>query len=199
MPTSFLGKLDASVALTRPLWGWLGQVALVVLGTHLAADLLDDAVGRVLSDLPVDWPDPQLPFTVGTWTAICLELIVLLWSLRTLARANDERVRGPRDWARRWSVHNLSGPLFWLPVGLAGSWVISMAIEDLLPWEGVGRWVGALVGLLVAWRLVLTGLLKLVLHAPRPQRRSDGWPFLLPLAVVGWFAARHGLPIWGWL
>lgn len=193
------GKLDASLVVTRPLWHWLGKVALVVLGTHLAADLLDDALGRWLSDIPLAWPDPQTPFTFGTWTALALELLVTVWAIRTLARTTDNRVKNAKDWASRWSIHNLTGPLFWLPVSLAGSWTIAMAVEDLVPLEAGANWVGGFVGVMVAWRLAGTGFLQLILQAPVPKRRIEGWAWVLPLALVGWFAARHGLPVWGWL
>lgn len=195
----FLGKLDASLAVTRPLWLWLGQVALVILGAHLAVDLLDDSLGRLLSDVPIDWPTPQTPFDVGRWTAVALELLVAGWAVCALARATAERVKSPREWAKRWSFHNLLGPAFWLPVGLAGSWTIAMAVEDLIPHDQAAPWIGSGVGLVVAWRLVATGFLTLVLQAPLPRRRIEGWLFVVPLGVVGWFAARHGLPIWGWL
>ncbi|MCA9569012.1 MAG: hypothetical protein KC656_14280 [Myxococcales bacterium] len=195
----FIGKLDASLAVTRPLWHWLGQVALVVLGAHLAADHLDGAIGRFLADVPVAWPDTSTPFTVGLWTAVALELLVTIWAVRTLSRTAEHRVAGVKDWASRWSVHNLAGPVFWLPVSLAGSWVIAMAVEDLFPLEQAAHVVGTLVGLLVAFRLAGTGFLQLVLNAPVPKRRVEGWVYVLPLALVGWFAARYGLPIWGWL
>jgi hypothetical protein len=73
---NLVGKLDASLAVTRPLWLWLGQVALVVLGTHLAADRMDDDLGRLLAGLPLAWPDPQTPIVAGAWMALGMELAV---------------------------------------------------------------------------------------------------------------------------
>lgn len=194
-----VAKLDATLAVTRPLWHWLGQVALVILGTHLAADRLDDDLARVLSELPLAWPDPQLPFDVGTFVALSLELGVAIWAVMALARTVDSEVTGPRDWARRWSIHNLLGPLFWLPVSLAGSWAIAMAVEDALPAGEAARWVGYAVGAVVAWRLAGTGMVQLIRGAPQPKHRFDGMFWAIPLVIVGTYAAWYGLPVWGWL
>jgi hypothetical protein len=196
---NFVAKLDATLAVTRPLWHWLGQVALVVLGTHLAADRLDDDLARLLSSLPLAWPDPQTPFTVGSWTAVGLELAVAIWALLALARTAENRVSSLKEWGQRWSLHNLLGPLFWLPVSLAGSWGIAMAIEDALPHGQVAQITGYVVGALVAWRLAGTGFVQLVRAAPVPKRRTEGVIWMVPLIVIGAYAAWYGLPIWGWL
>jgi hypothetical protein len=104
-----------------------------------------------------------------------------------------------KEWGQRWSLHNLLGPLFWLPVSLAGSWSIAMAFEDLLPPGPAAQIAGYVVGALVAWRLAGTGFLQLVLCASVPKHRTDGWVWAVPLAIVGGYAAWYGLPIWGWL
>lgn len=207
---NLVAKLDASLAMTRPAWRWLGQVALVVLGTHLAADRMDDDLARLLAEVPVPWPDPQTPILVGAWVAVAMELLVTVWAVLALARTLGppitERALGTRTtraraalrtWAGRLSLHNLIGPLFWLPVGLAGCWVIAMAIEDALPAGEIARWVGYAVGALAAWRLVAPGAVRLVLYAPVPRRRIEGWPFAPALLAVGAYAAWYGLPIWG--
>ena len=196
---NIVSKLDASLAITRPLWHWLGQVALVILGTHLAADRLDDDLARFLSKLPIAWSDPQIPFDVGTFAALAIEFGVALWAIRALARTAESPITGPRDWASRWSVHNLLGPLFWLPVSLAGSWAIAMAIEDALPHGTIAQVTGWVVGGLVAWRLAGTGLVLLLRSAPVPRHRADGLLWALPLVLVGAYAAWYGLPVWGWL
>ncbi|MEZ4323322.1 MAG: hypothetical protein R3F61_38010 [Myxococcota bacterium] len=194
-----VAKLDASLAVTRPLWHWLGQVALVVVGTHLAADRLDDDLARLLAALPLAWPDPQIPFDVGGVVALTLELAVAVWAVIALARTAEQPVKTPKEWAQRWSIHNLIGPLFWLPVSLAGSWAIAMAIEDALPHGTVAQVVGGLVGALVAWRLAATGLIALVRSPPVPRHRTDGLLWMVPLLVIGGYAAWYGLPVWGWL
>ncbi len=193
----FLGRLDATLVVTRPLWRWLGQVALVVLGTHLAADRLDDHIGRLLSQIPIAWSDTELPFVVGTWVALSLELMVTAWAVLALARSTDEPVNNAREWASRLSVHNVIGPLFWLPVSLAGSWTIAMAIEDALPVHVVSQVLAWVVGLVVAWRLAGSGLVQLVKTPPRPKRRVEGLIWAGPLAVVACYAVLYGLPIYG--
>lgn len=207
---NLVAKLDASLSMTRPAWRWLGQVALVVLGTHLAADRMDDDLARMLAEVPVPWPDPQTPILVGAWVAVSMELLVSVWAVMALARTLGPPVTGRpvgtrwarakdaiRTWGTRASIHNLVGPLFWLPVGLAGCWVIAMAVEDALPAGPVARWVGWAVGALAAWRLVGPGAVRLVLYAPVPRRRTDGWMFAPALLAVGAYASWYGLPIWG--
>lgn len=198
MAQALLSKLDSTVAVTRPLWGWLGQVALVVLGTHLAADRMDDDLANLLTQLPLPWGDPQDPFTVGTWMAIGIELAVTLWALFALGKTSDDRISGPKEWFRRASVHSLVAPLFWLPVSLVGCWTIAMAVEDLLGFQG-SRYIGYAVGALVLWRLCLTGLWNLTAYPHEPKRRTEGILFASPLIVVAGYAAAYGLPVWGWM
>ena len=111
---------------------------------------------------------------------------------------SDDRVTGVKDWLSRASVHGIVGPLFWLPVSLAGCWTIAMAVEDLVPIPGA-RWIGLGVGALVAWRLCFTGLWNLTLYPHRPKRRTEGLLWATPLLIVAGYAAAYGLPIWGWL
>lgn len=201
-----LVTLDARIASTRPLWRWLGQVALIVLGAHLACDRLDDALAGLLGGVPLPWPDPQTPFTVGAWTAVILELGVAIWAVWALVRTagpslHDPRLPGwkgmARAWAQRVSVHNLIGPLSWLPISLAGCWTIAMAVEDALPAHPVASWAAYALGGVVAWRLAAPAFGRLVLHAPIPKRRIEGWPAAVPLLIVAGFAAWYGLPVWG--
>ena len=195
----FLGRLDATLVVTRPLWRWLGQVALVVLGTHLAADRLDDHLGTLLSQIPIAWSNTELPFVAGTWMALALELAVTVWAVLALVRSTDEPVQSVREWASRISVHNVLGPLFWLPVSLAGSWTIAMAIEDALPIHPVSQGIAWLVGLVVAWRLAGSGLVQLVQTPPKPKLRLEGLIWAAPLAIVAVYAVLYGLPIYGLL
>lgn len=196
---NILSKLDASLAVTRPLWHWFGQVALVVLGTHLAADRLDDDLARLFGQLPLAWPDPQTPFDYGGYAALGIELLVAIWAIRAMARTAEQGISHPREWVPRWSVHNVIGPLFWLPVGLAGSWAIAMAVEDALPSGDWARYVGYFIGALVAWRLAGTGFVQLVRSPPVPKRRTDGILWVIPLLTVASYAAWYGLPVWGWM
>lgn len=195
---SFLNKLDASVAVTRPLWLWFGQVALVVLGTHQAADRMDDALGRGVGQIPIGWEDPQTAFVIGRWVGVVLEMLITLWAVRTLFRTTDNDLKQWKDWRDRWSVHNLMAPLFWLPVSLAGSWSIAMALEDALPVHPASTGVAWTVAGLVALRLGLTAVYTLLHAPPPPKRRIEGWFWVLPLSVVAGYAVWYGLPIWGW-
>lgn len=193
---NLIAKLDASLGVTRPLWLWVGQVALVILGAHQAADRLDDDLGLWLTHVPWAWPDPQTPFTVGAWIALSMEVGVAVWAVLSLARTMEHRIDHPREWARRLSVHNVVGPLVWAPIALAGSWAIAMAIEDALPASELATWTSWAIGAVIAWRLGWTGMSRLVVAAPTPKHRWDGWIWAPPLLVVGTYALLHALPIW---
>lgn len=197
-PTTFIFKLDASLVVTRPLWAWAGQVSLVVLGTHLAADRIEDAIARGLTQLPIPWPDPATPMEGGRWISIALELAIVVWAARTLWRASAPRIGHAREWAARWSLHNLYAPLAWTLCSLAGCWSLSMAIEDALPIHDASVWVARSFAVLIAIRICGTAVADLVLHAPEPKRRTDGLLWLAPLALVSAYATIYGLPIWGW-
>lgn len=191
---------DGWVARTRPAWLWLGQLALVVLGVHLAADRLDDALAGWLASSGIPWPEPEQPLMVGTWAAVLLELGVVAWATVTLFRASAPPVDGPRAWARRWSVHGVVAPLFWAPTALAGAWVIGMAVEDgVAPlWADAAAPLAIAAAGLVGLRLGLTGLLRVVAGTPVPVRRWEGLLAAPPVLLVAGLAIRHGLPIWGW-
>ena len=193
-----IGQVDQAVASTRPAWGWLGQAALVVLGTHLACDSLDDVVLDVLLWLPLQWASPGDATGPAVWVAIVLELTVAAWVTTRLWAALPHPLATWRHVRETISARSIVLTLFWIPIALAGSWVISMAVEDLLatvhPLLGAG--VGWLVGAVVAWRLGWTGLRR-VLSSPRPRSRFAGvWiaPVLLGLALL----AASELPVWGW-
>ena len=51
--------LDAFVARTRPAWWWVGQLAVVLLGVHLAADRLDDLITSGLVATGIPWPEAR--------------------------------------------------------------------------------------------------------------------------------------------
>lgn len=197
-----LAGTDRFLARARPTWAWIGQAGLVFLGVHLAADHVDDTLAQVLTSVPIPWPDLDTPREVGTWAAVALELLTCLWAVHALARtAAREPVASFAAWRDRASLHNLVAPMVWVPLAGAGCWVVAMAVEDLaapvLP--PAAPWLGGLAAALVGWRLAWTGGAGLVRRAPPPARRSEGWLgalVVLPMAAV---AARHGLPVWGWL
>lgn len=195
---TWLARIDALVAHTRPVWRWVGQLALVALGVHLAADHLDDLLATALTSLPVSWPDPETPTRTATWGALGAELFVVCWSAWALARTVGEPVDSVRAWSRRLSVHAVVAPLAWLPLALAGCWSIAMATEDAVAewWLDAASPVAWAVAVVVGWRLGATGLVSLVRCTPEPRRRSEGWIWALvvvPMAVLAW---RFGVPVW---
>jgi hypothetical protein len=205
---TLLSRLDALVARTRTWWLWLGQLALLALGVHLAADHLDDAIAAGLRALPLPWPDPETPTALGTWGALCMELIGVLWSAWALARAHEAPVATIRDWGRRASIHAVSAPLAWLPLALAGAWSIGMATEDTVAsWlptmkdDGftVAQGAGWMAAALVVWRIAWPGLVDLVRCTPTPKHRREGLLWLPVLVVLSGFAWRYGVPVWGLL
>lgn len=192
-----LDRLDRFVALTRPGWAWLGELAVVVLGVHLAADRLDDLLTGWLAAAPLPWPDPEAPIAVATWCALAVELAIAGWAGAALVRAGPP-VRSGRAWLERASVNAALAPLLFATAGLAGAWVVQMAVEDLLAaaLPAVGAGLGWLVAALVTWRLAVPGVIR-VARRPPPGRRHDGlaWAPLVLLVVA--LAVQHGLPIHG--
>jgi len=197
----FLQNADALASRLRPAWMWAGQLGVVVLGVHLAADRLDDYLAQALVDIGIPWSEPQVPASVGTWGAILIELAVVVWSAYTLASARAEPID---EWSKLWkrrSVHTGLALVGWLPIGLAGAWVVGMAVEDLTAglFPTLGLILGFLAMLVVAVRLAWTGWVRVVSRTPEPRRRITGWPWAVPVLIVSALAFRHGLPIWGWL
>ncbi|MEQ1567767.1 MAG: hypothetical protein ABMA64_19150 [Myxococcota bacterium] len=193
--------LDQIVAHTRPGWWWAGQIAVVLLGVHLAADRLDDGIAHALIASGIAWPEPEQPLTLGTWSAVGLELYVGAWTLVAWARATGAPVRKVAEWAARGTPHAVAAPLVWASVSLAGAWVIGMEAEDWLAptLGGAARFVGWAVAALVTWRLGWPGLVRLVRMTPEPHHRWDGAVTIWPSVFVAALAVRYGLPIWGWL
>ena len=188
---------DRLTAASRPTWGWAGQLGLVALGVHLAADRLDDLVGGWLGQLPLAWPSPEVPLSAGTWLAIGLELHVCLWAAWVLLRHRAEPVSTAREWLGRGSVGAVLALVGWGPLAAVGAWVVGMAVEDALaPWlhEAASP---------VAWIVALAALVRLggtawlqVLRRP-PERRSwaDGLLAAPSVVLITGLAVRHGLPL----
>lgn len=196
---SRLLAFDAGLASTRGLWLWVGQLAVVLLGVHLAADRLDDLLldGLLrtgLVDAEADWPGEA-----ARWVAVLLELGVIFWAFTVHMRGLASRVASFAEWRARASLEALVRPLFWAPVSASGAWVIAMAVEDsLAPWWPVGaRGLGAALGAMAAWRLAATGAWKVALAVPPARTALQGWwwaPAPLGFAAL---AVWRGLPIWG--
>lgn len=192
---------DAFVARTRPAWLWVGQVAIVWLGIHLAADRLDDVLASALAASGIPWPEPEQPLVLGTWAAVALEVYAAGWAAVAFARASAEALDRPRAWLGRATPHAVVAPLFWLPTSFAGAWVLAMAAEDLVAPVSpeAAAPVGWVVGGLVALRLALPGVVRVVGRTPVPGSRWDGAVAALPALAVAALAVRYGLPVWGWL
>src|SRR5687767_10763690 len=100
--------LDVFVARTRPAWWWVGQLAVVLLGVHLAADRLDDLLTAGLVATGIPWPEPEQPLTLGTWTAVLSELYVAGWATIAWFRAGDGEVGTFADWTERATPHAIA-------------------------------------------------------------------------------------------
>ena len=173
----------------------------MVLGIHGAADRLDDVFSNLLVRLQTSWFEHELLLRAGTWLALAVELAVVGWALVTRLRANGPPIRNRKDWLARGSLQAGIAALSWLPLAMAGCWVVAIAVEDSLAGfiGDFAIYVGAICAVLVAWRLGLTGWVRVVRRAPVARHWLAGWPWLLPVTLVSALALRHGLPIWGWL
>jgi hypothetical protein len=195
-----VSRFDGALSSTRPVWIGLGQLALIVLGVHLAADRLDDTLYGWLAGAPIPWPQPDLPVALAAWGALAIELVVVARALVALALTPQEPTLSWATWKRHASVDAVVLPLFWAPVALAGAWVVGMTVEDQLATyhADAAKLAGWLVAGIVAWRLGWTGWKRVVGALDPPKRRVDGILWAPALLVVGAEAALHGLPIWGW-
>ncbi|MBT3217553.1 MAG: hypothetical protein HN348_00545 [Proteobacteria bacterium] len=196
----FFARFDSFVALTRPSWVWAGQLAVLIVGIHLTADQLDDHLLGLISTAPINWPDPEMPIGVAVWSAVALELLVVAWAAITLFRTIRAEPISKENWRQTLSIASIVGPLFWIPVSLAGAWVIGMVVED-----AISSWIpdyavyfGWAAAALVAWRLGLSGLIRLVRYRPVRKRWSDGLGWAPALVGFAALAVLYGLPIWGW-
>lgn len=201
-----MDRLDQLVAATRPTWGWLGELAVVVLGIHLAADRLDDLLVTGIVALGLPWPDPNTPLVVATWTAVGVELALSVWIAALLLAARAEPASSACAWWDRCSARGVLAPLLFASAGIAGVWVVQMAVEDLVApvLQGGSAVLAWVLALLVAWRFLWPGLVRLVRRMPRAPRLLAGIGWAPMVLVVALLAVRHGWPVqvvraWGWL
>lgn len=189
----------AALRATHPWWIGAGQLALVILGVHLAADRIDDAVAAGLAWLPVS-EDRDWGLAPAAWVALAVELVVVVRAatLILLTEAAPKLTR--QTWRELGSIDGVVAPLFWVAVAGAGAWSLGMAVEDgLAPLTSpdAGRWGGVTVALLVLLRLGLPGLARVIGGLRGPKTWRDGAPWAPALLAVAFVAVRHGWPIWG--
>lgn len=212
MPLKSLIRIDNVASSSRVLWVGFGQLGLAALGVHLAADHLDDqlfsamvwcndAIGPAVQALSLKGLAADQFQAPAACLAIGVELLADLYLFLCLALTSQTPELSWGSYKRALSARAVLVPLFWIPVSLAGSWVVAMAVEDsLVDLHTTGAQVlGAGLALLVAWRLGFSGLRRVLGALEPPKKRSAGWPWtflVLPLAAL---AIRYGLPIWGWL
>lgn len=206
-------KADTLLARSRPLWVGLGQLGVAALGVHLAADRLDDhvfqglvwlndhVISAIAVKLSMGGVEPDQLIAPSAWLALILELLVDLYMFGALALTAQEPSVDLDSWKRKLSVEAVVLPLFWVPVALAGSWVVGMAVEDhLATWHATaGLVAGWTVAGLVGWRLGWTGLRRVVGGLDVPKRRTRGLAWAPVLMLVAGLAAWHGLPVHGWV
>jgi len=170
----------------------LGQVALVCLGVHLAADQLDDRIARALSAI---WFDANL-VVPAAWVALLVELAADGMFAGAILLTDPKRRPTFRAWRRVRSVESAVLPFSLAGVIVAGGWSLAMGIEDLIPNARVGATALAVAALL---RFGWPAWSRAVSHLERPSRWTRGLAPALVLAPIGWLAWTHGVPIWGWL
>ncbi len=201
----------------------LGQIALVCLGVHLAADQLDDQVmgwlsaGQQFLDVHLAellgsaaetfgmGPDAMTVWTmvptatIAAWTALIFELVACaILSASFLLTTRKPKLSWSR-YRKALSIHALVLPLALTGVLLAGGWSMAMAAEDLLPASAITPWAAGGLGVAVLLRFGLPAWGRAVgsLEASGKRRRDLlAALVILPIGLLAWM---HGLPFWGWL
>jgi len=201
----------------------LGQLALLVLGVHLAADRLDDRVHAVLTgavQAADTWLGPPLwtlAETIGLegdalhfWTLMplpiasaALALTVELSAVALLAASfllTDRRASPTfKDWRASMGLEAVVLPPTLAGVLVAGGWSLAMGLEDLLPSGLPSQLAAATVGMAAVLRYGLPAWKRAVANLDPPDRPTRGLMRVAILAPVGLLAWMHGLPLWGWL
>src|SRR5204862_3514502 len=122
-----------------------GQIALVFLGVHLAADQLDDRIARGLA--AIVWFDVDL-VVPAAWLALFVELAADVLFAGAILLTEPQRRPTFRAWRRVRSVEAVVLPLSLAGVILAGGWSLAMGIEDLIPNARIGATALAIAALL---------------------------------------------------
>ena len=199
----------------------LGQLALVALGVHLAADQLDDRLVEAalwtqsgldaLLGPALDAAAGALDTTPDGWrlwervpvvpVAVSAALLVEVAALALLSAGFLLTPRGPRLSWRAWraaaSVGAVVVPLALSGVLLAGAWSMAMGAEDLLPRSVLARPAAAALGGVVTLRFGWPAWRRSVAALDPDPPWHAGWRSALVLAPVGALAWTHGVPLWG--
>ena len=201
----------------------LGQLALVCLGVHLAADRLDDDIARLLTsiesllDIHLTGPASATAEAMGLgydalllWDGLPIgpmsayfALGIELGAIAVFTAGFLLTQRKPRISFAAWrgvlSVHAVVLPLSLAGVMLAGGWSMAMAVEDLLPVTVVSPWAGAAVGIAALIRFGWPAWARSIAALEPADRWTRGLGpafFIAPMGLLAWM---HGIPIWGWL
>ena len=216
-----LSRSDAAAGALADRLTTVGQLALVVLGTHLAADRLDDHLlswATPARDTLADWTVPWLigfAETVGLapgnlvgwadWSlapaAATIALLVELAAIVALAGAllltpRDDRPSFQSWWAAR-SVHALVLPLTLGGVLLAGSWSLAMATEDLLPPSNIAPWAALGLAVAIVFRFAWPAWSRAIAALDPEVPWRLGLKRALVLTPIGALVWLEGLPLRG--
>jgi len=201
----------------------LGQIAMVCLGVHLAADQLDDRL-LVLLTAAVDQIDTAMADPLGraamavglergdvalwtripvaaasAWAALVVELLAAVVLCGSFLLTPRRPALSWNAWRAALSIHAVVLPLSLAGVLVAGSWSMAMAAEDLLPSSVVAQVAAGLLGLAVLLRFGLPAWTRAVGALERSGRARRDLLAALTIAPVGLLAWMHGVPLWGWL
>lgn len=183
---------DRGWTLSRPLWGWAGEVGLVALGVHLAADRIDDFVGAAIEASPWWSPEMELPVGPIRWGVIGVELGVLVWAMWTRMKARNTAIKA-RPVER--AVPVVEALCFGI-LATAGAWSLGIAVEDVvaMTWPAGAPVLGGLAAVGALFRLAATGSWAVARRLPGGG--AAGIVLVAPLAGI---ALREAWPVWGWL
>jgi hypothetical protein len=193
-----LSSWDRAAAWIAQQASTLGQLALLCLGVHLAADRLDDHVLRALTALVARWTDTDL-VVPAAWVALVAELAADAIFASAILLTDPRRAPDVRAWRRVRSVDSVVLPISLAGVILAGAWSLAMGIEDLLPPSPPARLGSGALGIAALLRFGWPAWARAVSHLDPARRWTRGLASALVLAPIGWLAWSHGVPIWGWL
>lgn len=195
---SFARRFDGWIAASRPAWLWLGQLGIVALGAHLAADRVDDVLAGLIDADAIPYVSDADVLLGAALVALALEIGVVARAAWVLVASAGAPAFDREAWWRKRSVESFVRPLFWGVMALAGAWSILIAVEGLFPGLGpAATAIGAVVAGLAAWRLGLSGWTKVTAGLFQPRSVRDGLPWapaLLAATVLGLMQ----LPVWGW-